>query len=97
MEYKMIKKISIIALVTLISACSSSQVGYADKSAENDQQYAKMAKDKNMVCEYRATTGTHRKKRTCMSKELADEVRRKNQEALRSQENKGQTSAGSNI
>lgn len=97
MEYKMIRKISIIALVTLISACSSSQAGYAEKSAKNDQQYAKMAKNKDMVCEYKATTGSHRKKRTCMTKALADEVRRKNQEALRSQENKGQTSAGSNI
>jgi hypothetical protein len=56
-----------------------------------------MVNDKNMVCEYRATTGSHRKKHTCMSKELADEVRRRNQEALRLQESKAQTSSGSTI
>ncbi|MCW8833925.1 MAG: hypothetical protein OQK03_11445 [Colwellia sp.] len=93
----MIKKITLVALVTFISACSSSEPGYSEQSAANDKKYEKMAKDKNMVCEFRPTTGSHRKKRTCMSRELADEVRRQNQEALRSQENKGQTSAGSNI
>jgi hypothetical protein len=93
----MIKQITLIALVTFISACSSSAPGYSEKSAANDKKYEEMAKDKNMVCEYRATTGSHRKKRTCMTKELSDEVRKRNQEALRSQEHKGQTSAGSNI
>lgn len=93
----MLKSISAIAITIILSACSSSQAGYAEKSAENDKEFAKISKDKNMVCGYRATTGSHRKKRTCMSKQLADEVRRKNQEALRSQESKGQTSAGNSI
>lgn len=97
MELNMFKKISLISITVLLAACSSSQPGYADKSKENDDKYTKMAKDKNMVCEFRPTTGSHRKKRTCMSKELADEVRRRNQEALRSQESKAQTSAGSTI
>ena len=90
----MIRTISMIALIALISACSSSQSGYAEKSTENDQEYAKLDESKNMVCEYKAETGSHRKKRTCMSKELADEIRERNQAALRSQENKGQTSGG---
>ena len=93
----MLKSISFFMLIIFLGACSSSQPGYSDKSAANDKKYKEMAKDKNMVCEYRPTTGSHRKKRTCMSKALADEVRRRNQEALRSQEHKGQTSAGSNI
>lgn len=97
MELSMFKKISLISITILLAACSSSQSGYADKSKENDDKYTKMANDKNMVCEYRPMTGSHRKKRTCMSKELADEVRRRNQEALRSQEMKAQTSAGSTI
>lgn len=97
MEKNMLKTISVVSLAILLTACSSSQPGYADKSKENDDKYAEIAKDKNMVCEYRPTTGSHRKKRTCMTKQLADEVRRRNQEALRSQESKGQTSAGSNI
>ncbi len=86
-----------MTLVTLVSACSSSAPEYAEKSAANDKKYQQMAKDKNMVCEYRATTGSHRKKRTCMAKELSEEIRRINQEALRSQASKGQTSAGSSI
>jgi hypothetical protein len=93
----MLKNITIISIIALLSACSSSQAGYAEKSAENDKKYATMAKNKDMVCEHRATTGSHRKKRTCMKKALAEEIRRKNQEALRSQENKGQTSAGNTI
>ena len=93
----MLRIISLIIFVVLLSACSSSQPGYADKSKENNEKYEKMSKNKNMVCEYRPTTGSHRKKRSCMTKELADEVKRRNQEALRSQEHKGQTSAGSNI
>ncbi len=88
----MIRTISMIALVALISACSSSQPGYAEKSAANDQEYAKLDENKNMVCEYKAETGSHRKKRTCMSKELADEIRKRNQAVLRRQEHKGQTS-----
>jgi|TARA_B110000908_G_scaffold124746_1_gene146265 hypothetical protein len=91
----MIKIITLITLVTLVSACSSSAPGYSEKAAANDKKYEQMAKDKNMVCEFRPTTGSHRKKRTCMSKELSDEVRRRNQEALRSQQNKGQTSTSS--
>ena len=86
-----------MTLVTLVSACSSSVPGYSEKAAANDKKYKEMAKDKNMVCEFRPTTGSHRNKITCMSKELSDEVRRRNQEALRSQQNKGQTSAGSSI
>ena len=92
----MLKKVSLISISILLAACSSSQPGYADKSQKNADKYAKMAKDKNMVCEYTATTGSHRKKRTCMTKEISDEVRRRNQEALRSQEHKSQTSAGTN-
>lgn len=95
MEQKMIKIVSIIALATLLSACSSSQASYAEKSAENDQEYERIAKNKNMVCEYKATTGSHRKKRTCMTKKLSKEIQRRNQAAMRSQENKGQTSTNS--
>ncbi|GAA60304.1 hypothetical protein P20652_2170 [Pseudoalteromonas sp. BSi20652] len=36
-----------------------------------------------MVCEKIAVTGSNIKKRTCMSKELAEERRKKNQEAMR--------------
>ncbi len=85
----MIRKISIVALATLISACSSSQAGYTEKSAENDQEYAKMVKNKDMVCEYKSTVGSHRKKRTCMTRALSEEITRRNQEALKSQQNKG--------
>jgi hypothetical protein len=93
----MFKKISIISIAILLAACGSTSPGYDDKSKENDDKYSKMKKNKDMACEYRASTGSHLKKRTCMSKELADEIRRRNQEALRSQESKGQTSAGSGI
>ena len=42
-----------------------------------------LANNENMVCENIAVTGSNIKKRTCMSKELAEEQRRKNQEAMR--------------
>lgn len=87
----MFKKTLLISISILLAACSATD---ASKSKANDAKYAKMAKDKDMVCEYRPTTGSHRKKRTCMKKELADEIRRRDQEVLRSQESKGQTSAG---
>ncbi|ATG78100.1 hypothetical protein P4S65_16175 [Pseudoalteromonas sp. B131b] len=37
----------------------------------------------NLVCEKIAVTGSNIKKRTCMSKELAEEQRKKNQDAMR--------------
>ena len=64
---------------------------------KSNEQYEKLSKDKSMVCEHTASTGSHLKKRKCMSKDLADELRRQNQEAMRSQENKAQPSAGSSI
>ena len=64
-------------------------------AAPKDTEYRELAKSKDLACEHSAKTGSHLKKKKCMSKELADEIRRRNQQALRSQESKGQTSAGS--
>lgn len=87
----MFKSTVVLSLAILLTACGSTDPA---KAKANDEEFAKLKNDKNMVCEYTATTGSHRKKRTCMSRELSDEVRRRNQEALRSQESKGQPSAG---
>lgn len=89
----MLKNITIVSLIAVLSACSSSQAGYSEKSAENDKKYAKLAKDKNMVCEFKTQVGSHRKKRTCMTRELAEEVRKRNQEALRTAEKGARTQA----
>lgn len=91
----MLKNITIVSVIALLSACSSSEAGYAEKSAENDQKYAKMSKDKSMICEFIAQVGSHRKKRTCMTKALSDEVRKRNQEALRTTEKGARTQAHS--
>jgi len=42
-----------------------------------------LSSNENMVCENRAATGSNIKKRVCMSRELAEEQRKKNQEAMR--------------
>jgi len=61
--------ISTVGLL-LLSGCSS----LSDDSLSSNE---------NMVCEKKAVTGSNIKKRTCMSKELAEEIRKKNQEAMR--------------
>lgn len=48
-----------------------------------------LAKNEDLVCEYKAKTGSNIKKRTCMSKELAEEIRRKNQEVMRELDKRG--------
>ena len=68
--------------IFLLSACSSSG---------GSEKYNGLAKNENMVCEHTAQTGSHMKKKKCMSKELSEAVRQKNQEALRRLDKKGQT------
>jgi len=82
----MLKKIAIISFATLLVACSGNPNG---KVAKNQVDTS------DMVCETSASTGSHLKKRKCMSKGLAQAVREQNRDALRKQESKGQTSAGS--
>jgi starvation-inducible outer membrane lipoprotein len=77
------KNIALAAItVSILSACAA---------APKNTEQTKLAKNKNMVCEHSANTGSHLKKKKCMSKKLADEVRRESQESF-----KRQTSAGSN-
>lgn len=66
------KKLIVIIISSLLflSGCSSLS---EDSLSSNE----------NMVCEKIAVTGSNIKKRTCMSKELAEERRKKNQEAMR--------------
>lgn len=75
-------RITTTALVLLLSACSSQK---------DNSQYEQLAKNKEMVCENRAQTGSNIKKKKCMSKDLAEAVHQKNQEALRRLDKKGQT------
>ncbi len=64
---------------------------FACATAPKDSNQSKIAKNKNMVCEHSANTGSHLKKKKCMSKKLADEIRRESQESF-----KRQTSATGN-
>lgn len=74
----MYKKIFSISLITLLTACHSTS-----DTAANKTTVAKTS-SKNMTCEHTASTGSHLKKKRCMSKELAEAVREVNKENMRS-------------
>ncbi|WP_139326801.1 hypothetical protein [Shewanella sp. UCD-KL21] len=67
----------------LLSGCASTT---DQKTASNNNE--------DLVCEYIAKTGSNIKRRTCMTRELADELRKENEADMREAWRKGQTSAG---
>ncbi|WNC71151.1 hypothetical protein RGQ13_13595 [Thalassotalea psychrophila] len=69
-----IKTIILVASVITLGACSSTE----SQDNKKDEMTLASAKSNGMVCEHRASTGSHLKKRSCMSKELADEIREHN-------------------
>ncbi len=81
-------KLLIVLITILLSGCVAPTTGSA---------WDELAARSDMVCEYKAKTGSKMKKRVCMSKDLSDQIMRENQAALKSLEHKGQTSAGSTM
>ena len=69
-------------------------VGCSSNGADNDGKTA--ANGEELVCEYRAKTGSHMKKKTCMTKSLAQELERQNREDLRDAMRRGQTQTSTN-
>ncbi|WP_371377292.1 hypothetical protein [Thalassotalea aquiviva] len=78
------KPLIIISIVSIITGCAPSQ--------SEHEKYNGIAKNEDMVCEHIASTGSHMKKKRCMTKELAAEVREKNQQAMKEASRKGRTS-----
>jgi len=81
----MVKKMFAVSLAALLVACSGNPDGKIVKTQVDTL---------DMVCETMASTGSHLKKRSCMSQGMADALREQNRDALRKQQSKGQTSAG---
>jgi len=71
----MIRIITIVSAITLIGCHSTDEQGTSTQTVQTNKQ--------EMVCEQRATTGSNLKKKRCMSKKLAEEVRKVNQENMR--------------
>lgn len=72
-----------IIATCLLSACQSTDVGDTEVAANDSQA--------DLVCEHRASTGSHLKKRTCMKKSLAKAIQRESQESMRRAQEKGQS------
>lgn len=73
-------------MIVLISsaflfACSSTS---GEKTAYSNE---------DMVCEYVAKTGSNLKRRTCMTRELSEELRKESEHDLREAWSRGQTQA----
>ena len=78
-----IKSLSAIALVALLAGCNS--------TSDDTDTTAKVASSKktNLVCDNRPRTGSNVRRKKCITKELADELRRESQEAMRRTEKIG--------
>ena len=75
------KKIVVATIATLIIAgcgSTSNESGAQLASAETTDR-------KNQVCEMSATTGSHLKKKKCMSKKMAKRIREQSQSVIREQ------------
>jgi hypothetical protein len=79
-------KASVIVISIMLSACAST---------ESDDNLA--SNDRDMVCEYVAKTGSNLKRKTCMTRELSEQLRKENDADLKEAWRKGQTSAGSTM
>jgi hypothetical protein len=77
------KTLYLILLMLFLSACVSS----------GSKNTVSLEHDDNLVCEYIAKTGSNLKKRTCMSRTLAEELERENKQDLRDAWRRGQTQA----
>ncbi|NMH64420.1 hypothetical protein [Shewanella salipaludis] len=75
------RKLLVFTFIALIVGCSS-------KSAVDT---AAMEKEHDLVCEYVAKTGSNMKRRTCMTRVLAEELRKESKEDLREAWQRGQT------
>ncbi|BBN80152.1 hypothetical protein PA25_01370 [Pseudoalteromonas sp. A25] len=80
---KAIKVIGVIGFGVAIAGCSSTQDTQSGSAAS--------WKDPDMVCESIAQTGSNLRKKRCMSKELADEIRANTKEGMRKLENNSRT------
>ena len=78
-----LKTLYLIFLTLFLSACASS--GTKDTTS--------LESDDDLVCEYIAKTGSNLKKKTCMSRALAEEIDRKNRNDLKDAWRRGQTQA----
>ncbi|MEC4726015.1 hypothetical protein HWQ46_10695 [Shewanella sp. D64] len=74
------KKYIVSGLFVLLAGCASTET--EKQSASNNEE---------LVCEYRAKTGSNLKKKTCMTKTLAKELYEQNKQDLRDAMRKGQT------
>jgi len=74
----MIKITTIILSIGMLAACGST-----NETASNNDESQKVASNKDMVCEQTATTGSHLKKKRCMSKKVAETVREVNRDNIR--------------
>lgn len=74
----MIKIAALIFTTVLLTACSSTS-----ENATNENETHVVAKNKDMVCEQRASTGSHLRKKRCMSRKVAEAVREVNKENMR--------------
>ena len=63
------KLIITVCAISLLSACSGT------KSANKSNDGKNLASNKNIVCERTAGTGSHLKKKTCMSRAKAEMLR----------------------
>ena len=71
----MIKIITALSLLTIVG-CHSTH------NKDNSEVVAQTS-NKEQVCEQSATTGSNLKKRRCMSRKLADQIQRVNQENMK--------------
>ncbi len=79
------KIIGPIITIFFLAGCSST----SETTEGGNNQLAQKQKKASMVCEHRATTGSHRRKKTCMSKKLAKELEAENREAMREIQKRG--------
>lgn len=84
-EKKMKTIVSALISVILLTACQSTSDNDANVASTNK-------KNNNVVCENMATTGSHIKKRTCMSKAQAKAIQKDAQESMRRAQERGRTS-----
>jgi hypothetical protein len=77
------KLLSVIALIAIASGCNTT-------SDSNDTKATVASSKKtNLVCDSRPRTGSNVRRKKCISKALADELRRESQEAMRRTEKIG--------
>ena len=77
----MYKSITFV-LCALLSGCAAQNSGTT--AANNDE---------DLVCEYVAKTGSNLKRKTCMTRQLSEELQKENENDLREAWRKGQTQA----